>query len=94
MSMVVNSQVPNACRREDKIAVRRMFTKLQTYSYIQLFKRFEEKVLFQMPKHEVLIFLNSKAHMSEMLGKMTFLLLIWNLKFFRGSTRIKDKKRV
>ena len=59
--MVVNSQVPNACRREDKIAVRRMFTKLQTYSYIQLFKRFKGKVLFQMLKHEVLIFVNSKA---------------------------------
>jgi hypothetical protein len=33
-----------------------------------------------------------KQPMSEMLGKINFFLLIWNLKNFRGSTRIKDKK--
>jgi hypothetical protein len=32
--------------------------------------------------------------MSEMPGNITFFLLIWNLKNVRGSTRIKDKKRV
>ena len=35
-----------------------------------------------------------KQPMSEMLGKITFFLLIWNLTNFRGSTRIEDKKRV
>jgi hypothetical protein len=35
-----------------------------------------------------------KQTMSEMLGKNTFFLLIWNLKKLRGSKRIKDKKRV
>jgi hypothetical protein len=34
-----------------------------------------------------------KQPMSENLRKITFFLLIWNLKFLRGSTRIKDKKR-
>jgi hypothetical protein len=29
--------------------------------------------------------------MSEMLGKNTFLVLVWNLKTVKGSTRIKDK---
>jgi hypothetical protein len=36
-------------------------------------------------------FINLKQPMSEMLGKIIFFLLIWNLKDFRGSTRIKDK---
>jgi hypothetical protein len=35
-----------------------------------------------------------KQPMSEMLGKITFFLLIWNLKNDMGSTRIKDKKQV
>jgi hypothetical protein len=32
--------------------------------------------------------------MSEMLGQITFFLLIWNLETFRGSTRVKDKKTI
>jgi hypothetical protein len=32
--------------------------------------------------------------MSEMLGKITFFLLIWNLENDMGSTRTKDKKQV
>ena len=32
--------------------------------------------------------------MSEMLGKNTFLMLVWNFKTFKGSSRIKDKKQV
>jgi hypothetical protein len=39
-------------------------------------------------------FITLKQPMSEMLGKITFFLLIWNLTNFRGSTRIEDKKRV
>ena len=40
------------------------------------------------------IFYNSKATHVRNAWKMTFFLLIWNLTNFRGSARIKDKKRV
>ena len=39
-------------------------------------------------------FITLNQPMSEMLGKNTFLVLVWNFKTFKGSTRIKDKKRV
>ena len=39
-------------------------------------------------------FITLKQPVSEMLGKITFFLLIWNLINFMGSTRIKDKKWV
>jgi hypothetical protein len=39
-------------------------------------------------------FITLKQPMSEMLGKNTFFLLIWNLKILRDLTRIKDNKRV
>jgi hypothetical protein len=39
-------------------------------------------------------FITLQQPMPEMLEKITFFLLIWNLKNVIGSTRIKDKKQV